>query len=362
MKIEKLPFYFQSNIDNNNAGYPIDFPFHLYYDTELKMYRQKDTPELSSLLEKVYIKGSLVDGSLSSNTGANYIEEILKIIATYYNSSIEAVLEIGGGTGDLLQKIDAKFKTIVEPGEHINSNYDLGTNIEIIKDFFPTKKLSTLFDLIIHFAVLEHIADPIKFLSEQKKILKKHGRIIFGVPNEEPYIDSGDIGMLIHEHYNYFTTESLFKTVEKAGLFIEKYFHIEGMIILIITTKPQTLLEYPVFDSDLFLVKMIEMQRKMELFLNKYENKNIALYAPSRAINTLFFANGKNVRLVDDNPEVHNKYLPFLNNSIENFADIVNEPPSVILIFSRTFGNRIKEKCQKQKELQDIGVFTLNDL
>jgi SAM-dependent methyltransferase len=40
-----------------------------------------------------------------------------------------------------------------------------------------------LFDIIMHFFVLEHIVDPVSFLEKQMKLLKPGGKIIFEIPN-----------------------------------------------------------------------------------------------------------------------------------------------------------------------------------
>ena len=45
------------------------------------------------------------------------------------------------------------------------------------------KNTNKKFDLIIHFFVLEHIADPIKFIKSLLPLLEKKGQIIFEIPN-----------------------------------------------------------------------------------------------------------------------------------------------------------------------------------
>ena len=46
------------------------------------------------------------------------------------------------------------------------------------------------FDLIIHFFVLEHIADPLTFLKKLLSLLKKNGKIVFEVPNVDDPLHS----------------------------------------------------------------------------------------------------------------------------------------------------------------------------
>ncbi|MBK6379333.1 MAG: hypothetical protein IPF72_06135 [Chitinophagaceae bacterium] len=69
--------------------------------------------------------------------------------------------------------------------------------------------------------VLEHIEDPVVFLQQQKDQLSPSGKLIFGVPNCEPFLKTGDISIFIHEHYLYFTQKGIFTLLEKAGLFLE---------------------------------------------------------------------------------------------------------------------------------------------
>ncbi len=48
---------------------------------------------------------------------------------------------------------------------------------------FQELEPNTLFDVILHFFVLEHITDPIAFLKTQLMLLKPGGKIIFEIPN-----------------------------------------------------------------------------------------------------------------------------------------------------------------------------------
>ena len=52
-KIQKLPsvlpFYFEATVDSNNGGFPKTFPFDLFYDKELSMYRQNNSDALKEV-------------------------------------------------------------------------------------------------------------------------------------------------------------------------------------------------------------------------------------------------------------------------------------------------------------------------
>lgn len=96
------------------------------------------------------------------------------------------VLEVGCSSGFMLFPLrDEGHKCIgVEPSgvfsEYLKyreiETYD---SLDQLQDFKPDKR----FDLILHFFVMEHIADPLLFLRSQIDLLKPGGKIIFEIPN-----------------------------------------------------------------------------------------------------------------------------------------------------------------------------------
>lgn len=101
-------------------------------------------------------------------------------------SESRSVLEVGCSSGFMLYPLleSGHICTGVEPSGVFSSFvrkkgipvYDSINRLsESIKD--------SCFDLILHFFVLEHIANPLMFLKEQLKLLKPGGKIIFEVPN-----------------------------------------------------------------------------------------------------------------------------------------------------------------------------------
>jgi len=109
----------------------------------------------------------------------------LKYLDPYLNKP-GRVLELGCSSGFMLLPLSkAGWDCIgVEPsgvfGSFVSSR---GLKVyESIDDLEMTEtKLS--FDLIMHFFVLEHIADPVTFLMRQLAMLKSGGKLIFEIPN-----------------------------------------------------------------------------------------------------------------------------------------------------------------------------------
>jgi 2-polyprenyl-3-methyl-5-hydroxy-6-metoxy-1,4-benzoquinol methylase len=102
----------------------------------------------------------------------------------------DKVLDIGCGIGNFL--IRAKEKTNNVVGLELNQNAvnvcrqkDLTVFNEMIQEHAATHE--DYYDVVCMFQVLEHIYDVKDFLEASLKVLKRGGKIIIGVPNNEPY-------------------------------------------------------------------------------------------------------------------------------------------------------------------------------
>ncbi len=91
-------------------------------------------------------------------------------------------VDLGCGIGEFLSYGDKESVGLDNNIFNINFLRDNHLNGYHIEDdgIFPLNDNS--FDVVISDQVLEHIVDPRKFISETKRILKKGGKIIIGVP------------------------------------------------------------------------------------------------------------------------------------------------------------------------------------
>jgi SAM-dependent methyltransferase len=334
----------------------------VYYDEKLGMYRQRTNEGLNELLEKIYEEGTLVEGSLSNQSGKIYLDKLVDYIAT--NAGIEGknIFEIGCGNGALLAELRKKGAAVLglEPGLHSRSSD--AADIRIIRDFFPSPQVTGIFDAIIHYGVMEHVPEPGDFLRSQGEFLAPDGSIIISVPNCEPFLGTGDISIFIHEHLNYFTPSSVVKTIESAGLRVHDITVFEG-VVLATVKKIEAAQHFSAepLPNDVFEEKIDALNAKVKEVFSLYEESEVAVYVPFRAMNALFLAGIRDCRLVDDNPQVLGKYLPWFRKPVESFDGLLANPPRYLLIYSRTFGQRIKEKCLREAALKSTKIAVLND-
>lgn len=107
----------------------------------------------------------------------------------------EKVLDIGCGIGNFLTR--AKLKTNTACGLELNKKAadicrEKGLEVfdEMIADH--AVKREGYYDMVCMFQVLEHIQDVKGFLDSALKCLKKGGKLVIGVPNNEPYFQGYD--------------------------------------------------------------------------------------------------------------------------------------------------------------------------
>lgn len=219
--IGELPFYYTALLEPSN---PEDLPNKLMFalaQDDNGIIRQMPSENEENFLNIAYQKGSQISGLMDEHgIGRLYADDFIKYISKGEpNIFGKKILEIGCGNGYLLhelQKLGGKVFGI-EPGIHgIDGKEKWG--VPILTDFFNPNKITERYDIVIFYAVLEHIRDTKKFLQDVKSILNSGGKIFLAVPDCEPYIKMGDISILIHEHWSYFTRDTLEILVKKNGL------------------------------------------------------------------------------------------------------------------------------------------------
>lgn len=137
------------------------------------------------------------------------------------------VLDLGSGyNGSLLQKLESQIKSGV--GIDISVNRNLKSNkIRLLKGRVDKKiKLrSNTFDAITSLAVIEHVSNPEKMITESLRLLKKGGHLIITTPSKynKPLLEflAFNLGVIskteIADHKRYYDANSLRKELIDCG-------------------------------------------------------------------------------------------------------------------------------------------------
>ncbi len=360
----KLPFIWGPLLQpTNGEGIPDELTFELGLDNKTGLLIQIPNDVVSSALSFVYSKGSMITGMMENRgIGKQYADDFLKFIYDVMKTERMdglKILEIGCGTGYLLyrlQQLGAECLGI-EPGKH-GQNGASQYSVQIVNDFFPSEKINSTFDLILSYTVLEHIENPFVFMNQLKSYTKPDGIIALGVPDCEPYIEAGDISFLLHEHWNYFTRQTLSNTLISIGASEMNIRKSEFGGALYASTKLTSDIAEPgseavsseIEKALLFKERSKEITEKLSSFVRQIQNKEktLAVYVPGRAVNALAISgvNLSHCRFFDDNSLLHGTYFPEISIPVEPRQNLINSPTDYVMIMSHSFGDRIAQELK----------------
>jgi SAM-dependent methyltransferase len=139
------------------------------------------------------------------------------------------VLEIGGGTGDLLAalKVRGAEAVLVEPNaaaaQVAHERYGLTVQVGMLDQ---VQLEDGQFDLVMMKYALEHVHDPLATLVKIRKLLKQGGRAVFWVPNDRSW-DARLFGKFWRgydspRHLYIFTPDTMRRLADTAGFKVER--------------------------------------------------------------------------------------------------------------------------------------------
>ena len=94
------------------------------------------------------------------------------------------------------------------------------SKIKTIKKFFNNQSLEKIDDdneLIICGHTLEHVEKPEVFIKNVLTKSNKNTKIFFQFPSSESLINSGSYDQIHHQHYNYFSINSINEMIKRCG-------------------------------------------------------------------------------------------------------------------------------------------------
>jgi hypothetical protein len=350
---------------HNPHGLPVELDFELAYDTKLGVVTQTVNKKTSELLKNAYEFGNELGNPLSENElGKPYADDFLGVILNHFPviSSEMRALEIGAGTGYLLNRIaELGFNAMgIEPGKGYSNHWD-GLKTKIVNDFFPSSQVNDEFDLICAYMVLEHIENPLGFLTNIVTFLKPNGIAIIAVPDCTEELQVGDGSILIHEHISYFDFKSLRALCAKLGLNVEVVRSGYGRCLYATINNSSQGISITVDTEKTYLSRFasrVEMNvRQIKIELSKLASQgSLGIYCPARALHLI--TTGMELRFFDDDVNQTGKYIPPFNHQIENRASLIKSPVDNLVILSRTFGTKISENLRREGYLGRIHLIT----
>ena len=370
MKIEKLPLYWRLKEKDSPNIVPDHMPFEYDFDESLQLIIQKRNVKTLEYLEEIYKAESNIGYLQDSNEiakpyGVDFMDFIERSLSKW-GKDFKNILEVGcGGCTILVQLKDKGYEVIGVDPSPIAKRDGEKKGIRIINEFFPSLLYTDDVDMIFHCDVLEHVSNPVKFLSDQRKQLSENGVIIISLPDCNEGIEKGEISMTMHQHLNYFDNEGLRNTVEAAGfkvLTIETAKYGGSLYCCAINQKENTyvkktgMVKFDKFNSIIDdNIKKIIAKIKPSL---ADPSKTVGFYVPLRTLPYVsILGKHEGFRFFDDTHHWYNRAFDGLEVYIENFGDLKNKPVSDLFIMSLTFGDVIKKKIESQiPEIKNVKV------
>jgi hypothetical protein len=223
----------------------------------------------------------------------------------------------------------------------------------------------------ILYGLLEHVPDPQKILEETAGIVRPGGRVFVAVPDEEPYIRSGELSLLFHEHYSYFTQRTLRAALAAGGgsdIGIRRS-SFANILVADGVVGPGSL--PPVDPTD--DVQLAEAFRPLAesatgavwdvIEAARSAGKSVGIFVPGRAANMLVMGGGDvgGIRFFDDHPGLEGTYFPGIDVPVESRESLYRSPTSVLLIMSLSFGAKIRDSLRPRLS-PSVEVRLLGDL
>lgn len=372
LEFKEMPFFIGLLDSPENNGLPLSLPFKLKFDKRSSLIVQKYSKKNAIFIEEAYKKGSLLSVNLGQGSfGVSRANDVLECLLKICESDISnlSFLEIGCADGYLLHKLKLRgAKNVVgcEPGP-MGRKGEEKYGIRILNNFFEPKLFKEKFDLIFSYGVIEHVYNPLKFINLSKSCLKESGKIFVGVPNCENKLRLGDISVLGHEHWNYFTKESLKNLLISCKLTdVNTVVGINEAMIYgwgTNSNSSQEILDISKKTEQLFYTfcgrirTLIPILQKQIGEIEAY-SKTLGLYGGG--LNLIAVLRHKfEPRFFDGDNAKYGKFFPGYENPIENPINLITNKVNELWIMAIDYDEEIINYLKKELKIsEDVKIFS----
>lgn len=354
---------------HNPPGFPDVLPFELAVDHATGLLVQQRNPALEAMLDAAYATGSLIGTATDDSAlGAVYARQFVDFIAARRPLEGARALEIGAGRGYFVRcLLDRGADALgLEPGRQ-NRPYWEQHRVRIVEDRFPSSAVDGTFDLIAGIAVLEHVPDLAEFLAHVGRALAPGGAAAFALPNCAPNIEAGDPSMLLHEHFSYFTPDTLRRCLERSGFAVEAMELAPHGNVIHCLAAPTGPADWSLQGAELgparsFAAKAERLRRAVVDHVGRRAKPGapLGVYCPARALALLPFE--APLRFFDDDPNLAGRFYPPFPYRVETRQELLAEPVHEMVIFSRAFGERIRSALSAEPSLASCSIVTMDEL
>lgn len=313
------------------------------------------------------------NNQLYSTSFQKYVDEIVNYLIGDHKLTDCNILEVGCGKGYFIEQIISKGngnKGIGFDPSYAGSDTLYDGNLIFIKDFFDTKYKNIQADVVICRHVIEHIDNPVAFLSNLKEsLINSNGvKIFFETPCVEWIFENNVFWDLFYEHCSYFSKKSLTKAFEVAGFKVDSVKHIfNGQYLWLEASlsngnNEETKIETN--NNHNSLVSLAERyikneQKLMEEWKHKISScKSVAVWGAGAKgvtfVNLLDPQKNYVKCVIDLNPYKQGKYIPATGHPIVDYGKLEQNNISSIVIMNPNYKEEIQILLSKLKQEYEL--------
>jgi len=274
------------------------------------------------------------------------------------------IMEVGGGNGILLEKINSIKKDTrifdIEPDPF----YKLGDVITIRKYFDKDFFINENVDLIYCSHLIEHLANVNEFFAKSFDVLNENGSLVTACPNILESFKQTHLNAFTTDHFNYFTPTTLTKLAEKHGFFATNYYQFSdhGMYLKF---RKNNSTDSSLNFKQLDLVNIYkDYEKRISLFASYINSQDITNYylfgAHAFSITFLrFLESSDQVKYILDNePTKENRRLCGTDLIVKKPSIIEKDTHPIIVIYMGSYTNEICEQLQSLNK--NVTLFRLD--
>ena len=294
---------------------------------------------------------------------AQYSESLLKFLSKSMAINDIKFLDIGGNDGVLAKKMcERNIKAyIVDPSP---TALLADKKIEVINTYFEKSQAELLlkkvgkFELITCNNCIANIRDLKSFAKNASSLLKANGIICIETGYINSQVQTKTIEMINHEHYHYFSINSIKELFKPHGVKILKWDLIEtkGGSIRVYGIKEngepkKSELNIEIPNEELKskeLSDYIELRRRE---IAKIVNEKVIYFGSAGSTISIyvFGLQDKVKEVIDDNESRHGKYMPGTGARVISASSWYKQDDDVCINFAWRFGSMIRSRHSNNK-------------
>jgi len=316
----------------------------------------------------------------------NHFHKYAKFIKEEFPNAVN-ILDIGCNEGILLKELQEKCRLNVlgvEPSE-IGKEGCRDNNVEVIQDYFTTEIANLISqekgcqDIICANNVMANIEDLSSFMINVNNLLVSQGFFIFETITFEGIADSRTVEMVNHEHYYYFTDESVHNLCLAFGFKMVKSIKMplkggSARYICQKIRKPINLHEITYISSNrniekfrYFKTSLSLIQDEIHNYVKKMRANGYAIYgfgahAGATILIYTLKLEGMIECLFDDNKRRENLYSPGTGLKVRNIEFTEIPAKSILVVFAWRYFEQIKARHRNTLEFFDKIVLPLPNM